>query len=157
METLKVATLIEALRLVGQVYRGKDGKPAEPVRKVLQQLDGASDMTLAEWAAARRSAKPSSPKRQAKKATEPVNLDQVLACLEHAGTQVALDEAMARLSMSAADWKALAKKLTGRAGNSGKLARDAVRMHLSDRLLLDERVESVKRQFNPVTPPPAAS
>ena len=140
--------------MVGQVYRTKDGtQPAEPLRKVLQQLDGASGMTLAEWVAAKQSA----PKPQAKKKAKPVDLDEVLSRLEQAGTQAALNDAVARLSLSAADWKALAKKLTGKAGSSGKAAQEAVQTCLSDRLLLDERVESVKRQFGSVTPPPAAS
>jgi hypothetical protein len=154
METLKVHTLIEALHLVGQVYRSKDGKPAEPVRKVLQQLDGASEMTLAEWVAAKQAP---APKRQAKKKAEPIDLDEVLAGLELVSTQAALIDAVACLSLSAAEWKSLAKKLTGQAGKSGAAAREAVQTRLSDRLLLDERVESVKQQFANATPPPAAS
>jgi hypothetical protein len=157
MEILKVAALVKALHLVGQVYRGKDGKPAEPVRKVLQQLDGASEMTLAEWVAARQFATSSAPKPRAKKKPEPVDLDEVLSRLEQAGTQAALTDAIAGLSLSAAEWKKLAKKLTGEAGRSGPAAREAVQTRLSDRLLLDERIESVKRQFNGITPPPAAS
>jgi hypothetical protein len=157
METLKVAKLIEALHLVGQVYRSKDGKPAEPVRKLLQQLEGASDITLAEWVAAKRSASAPAAKRQTKKKAAPVDLDEVLMLLEQASTQAALDDAIARLTLSATDWKSLAKKLTGQAEKSGGAAREAVRTRLSDRLLLDERVESVKRQFADVTPPPAAS
>ncbi len=56
METLKIATLIEALALVGQVYRNKDGsQPADAVKKILAQLDCAEEITLAEWAEAKRS------------------------------------------------------------------------------------------------------
>jgi hypothetical protein len=157
METLKVATLIEALRLVGQGYRSKDGsEPAEPVKKILQQLETSSEMTLVEWVRARRSGSISSTKR-AKKKPAPADLDEVLVCLEQAATQAALHQAIASLALTAADWKALAKQLTGRAGSSGAAARIAVQTHLSDRLLLDERIESVKRQFSPLTPPPAAS
>lgn len=143
--------------MVGQVYRNRDGKPAEPVRKILQQLDGAAEMTLAEWAAARQAAQASAPKRRAKGKAASADLDAVLAELEQVSTQAALDDAIARLSLSASDWKSLAKKLTGQAGKSGPAARQAVQTWLSDRLLLDERVASVKRQFNGVTPPPAAS
>jgi hypothetical protein len=148
METLKVHTLIEALRLVGQVYRNKDGtQPADPLKKVLQQLDGASDMTLAEWVAAKQSAKPSAAKRQAKKKAEPADLDHVLSRLEQIDKQVALSDAIARLSLSAADWKRLAKNLTGAVATTAQAAREAVQTRLSDRLLMDERVDSVKRQF----------
>jgi hypothetical protein len=158
METMKVATLIEALRLVGQGYRSKDGsQPAEPVKKILQQLETGQDMTLAEWVSARQSGNISSPKRRATKKPAPANLDEVLAGLEGAATQAALHEAITCLSLTAAEWKSLAKQLTGRAGSSGTAARIAVQTHLSDRLLLDERIASVKRQFNPLTPPPAVS
>ncbi|HEY7645282.1 MAG TPA: hypothetical protein VH858_09640 [Hyphomicrobiales bacterium] len=158
METLKVARLIEALVLVGQVYRNKDGsQPAEAVKKVLAELGGAAEMTLAEWAEARRSAPKAAPKRQVRKKPEPANLDQALAQMQRAETQAALRDAVARLALGAAEWQALAKQLTGRSAKSGKAARETVETCLSDRLLLDERVESVNRQFNPATPPPAAS
>jgi predicted nucleic acid-binding protein len=158
MEAMKVATLIEALRLVAQVYRSKDGsEPAEAVKKILQQLETGSNMTLAEWVRAKQSVNVSSAKRRATKKPEPANLGKVRERLERAPTQAALHEAVTGLSLTAADWKALARQLTGRAGSSGAAARIAVQTHLSDRLLLDERVESIKRQFNPLTPPPAAS
>lgn len=123
----------------------------------MQQLDGASEMTVADWVAEKQSGNAPSQKRPGRKKTDTVNLDEVLAKLEQQDTHAALDEAIIRLSLSASDWKALAKKLTGRTGNSGKQAREAVQTRLSDRLLLDERVESVKRQLNIATPPPAAS
>ena len=150
--------LIEALALVGQVYRTKDGsQPAEPVKKILAQLDGAEDMTLAEWAAAKRSEAKTAPKRQAKPKREAANLDEVLAALKSANTHAALRDSVARLTLSAVEWKALAKQLTGRSAKSGKVAREMVETCLSDQLLLNERVDSVKRQFNGVTPPPAVS
>lgn len=158
MENLQVATLIEALALVGQVYRNKGGtQPAEAVKKLLAQFDGAEEMTLAEWAEAKRSKpKAASKRRPAKQKPKPVDLDQALAQLQSAQTQAALRDAVARLNLGAGEWKALAKQLTGRSGKSGKAGRDAVETHLSDRLLLDERVESVKRQFSPAIPKPAA-
>ena len=43
---MKIAVFIQALELVGRIYRNKDGsQPAEAVRKIRQQLEGASDMT----------------------------------------------------------------------------------------------------------------
>lgn len=144
--------------MVGQVYRNKDGsQPAEAVKKLLALLGGAEEMTLAEWAEARRSTPKAAPKRQVKKKPEPANLDQVLAQLQRAETQVALRDAVARLALSAAEWQSLAKQLTGRSAKSGKAARETVETYLSDRLLLDERVESVNRQFNPTIPPSAVS
>jgi hypothetical protein len=158
METLKVHTLIEALAIVGQVYRNKDGsQPAEPIRKLLAQLDGAENLTLGEWAQARRSNPKSKPARQARPKPEAGNLDDVLAQLQQAGTHSALRDSIARLALSAAEWKALARQVTGHSAKTGKAARETVETHLSDRLLLDERVESVQRQFRPATPPPAAS
>lgn len=159
MEALRVAALIEALTLVGEVYRNKDGsKPAEAVKKLLQQLDGASEMTLAEWAAAKHSKpKAAAPRRLAKTKPETLTADEVVERLQRAGTHEALRTIVASTTLSAADWKSLAKTLTGRAEPSGQAARVAIETHLSDRLLLDERVDSVKRQFRPATQPPAAA
>ncbi len=143
---------------MGRIYRNKDGsQPADPIRKVIAQLDGAEEMTLAEWAEARRSKPKSKPAKPARRKPDAANLDQVLARLQHAETQAALGDSIARLALSAAEWKMLAKQLTGRSAKTGKAAREIVETFLSDRLLLDERIESVKRQFRPATPPPAAS
>lgn len=148
METLKVATLIEALHLVGRIYRNKDGsEPADAVKKVLQQLSGAADLTLAEWAEARTRKPATTAKRPAKPKAAAVSPDEVLSRLERADTQARLREAVASVTLSAGDWQALAKRLTGRPGKSGKAAREAIETHFSDRLLLDERIEGVKRQF----------
>jgi hypothetical protein len=149
METLKVATLIEALHLVGRIYRNKDGsEPADAVKKVLQQLSGAADLTLAEWAEARTRKPTTAAKRPAKpKAAAAVSPEEALSRLERADTQAKLREAVASVTLSAGDWQALAKRLTGRPGKSGKAAREAIETHFSDRLLLDERIEGVKRQF----------
>lgn len=168
METVNVAVLIEALNLVGQVYRNKNGsQPADAVKKILQQLDGAGEMTLAEWAEARqkkpkaepqKNAKPkAAAKRKTKLKAEPVTPEQALARLERAETQAALRETIASVTLSADQWKALAKSVIGRSVRPGRPARNAIETYFSDRLLLDERIEGVKRQFNPVTPPPAAA
>lgn len=144
---------------MGQVYRNKAGtQPADAVKKILAQLDGAEQMSLGEWVQAMRSKPKAVPtRRQAKPKREPVNLDQTLVQLERAEGQAELRSAIARLALSAGEWKALAKKLTGRAASSGKAARELIETHLSDQLLLDGRVKSVKQQFNPATPRPAAS
>ena len=59
------------------------------------------------------------------------------------------------LKLSAGEWQAVLKKLTGRSAKSGKAAQVLVETYFSDCLLLDERVESVKRQFGRAIPPPA--
>jgi hypothetical protein len=148
MDTLKVSTLIEALQLVGQVYRSEDGSTAEAVREVLRQFEGASDLTLAEWAAAKELEKSIVAPTQWEPHAEPADhLDDVMARLEQIGSQAALSDAIGSLSLSAPGWRALAKKLTGDAGQSAEAACRAVYTHLSDRLLLEERIEAVKRQF----------
>ena len=167
MEALKIASLIEALNLVGKVYRNKDGsQPADAVKTILQQLDGAAGMTLGEWIAAQQSkpqsaAKRSKPKAAAKQPAKPkpekLTPEEALNRLQRADTQAALRDTMANVTLAAAEWKALAKRLTGRMESSTKAAQDAVETYLSDRLLLNERIESVKRQFNPATRPPAAA
>jgi hypothetical protein len=159
METVNVAVLIEALNLVGQVYRNKNGsQPADAVKKILQQLDDAGEMTLTEWAEARqkkpkaapqKNAKPkAAAKRKTKLKAETVTPEQALARLERAETQAALRETIATVTLSADQWKALAKSVIGRSADSGKAAREALETHFSNRLLLDERVEGVRRQFS---------
>jgi hypothetical protein len=162
METLTVATLIAALNSIGQVYRNKDAsQPADAVKKLLQQLDGAAEMTLTEWVEARRgpkaAVKTAKSRKSAKPRAEEMSANQALARLERAETQADLRNAIVSIALSAADWKLLAKQVTGETGRSGKTARDILETHFSDKLLLNERVDSVKRQFSPTTPPPAAS
>jgi hypothetical protein len=162
MDRLTVATLIAALHTVGQVYRNKDGsEPADAVKKLLQQFDGAEDMTLAEWVETRLSApkkaasQNSGPPRPETPSAETITADQALAKLEQAQTQAALREIIGSIALSADEWSVLAKRLTGMSARSGKAARNAVETYFSDKLLLDERVASVKRQFGRTTPPPA--
>ena len=155
MDTLTVATLIEALGLVGQVYRNKDGsQPADAVKKLLEQLKGAGDMTLADWVRSRQPKPKAAPAGQGKKkaraaqAQAPAGtIDEALAALNRADTQEALHDAMAALALSAGQWMSLARQLTGRPASSGKAAREAVETYFSDRLLLDERIKGVRRQF----------
>lgn len=154
---MAIRDLIEALDLVGQVYRNKDGsKPADSVAKIIQQLTGAENMCLAEWL----QNKQSKPKPQTKKTVKPkpdgVKIADAISNLENADSQSALRMAIDNLKLSPGEWQAISKKLTGKAGRSGKAARELTEMHFSDQLLLKDRVESVKRQFNPATPRPAA-
>lgn len=153
---MKVAALIQALDLIGRIYRNKDGsQPAEAVTKILRQLDDASDMTLAEWAEAKQSTR--KPKCAENAKSDENRIDPALRSLEQAKTQAALGGIVGNLALSAGEWRALSKKLTGRSAKSGKAAQELVETYFSDQLLLDERVESVKRQFGRATPPPAAS
>ena len=144
---MKVATLIQALDLVGLIYCSEDGsQPANAVKKVLQQLRGAEDMTLAEWAEARRSQQ----KAAAEKAAASVDegrVDQALARLEQADTHAALSAAIADLALNTEEWQVFCGKLTGHSATSVEAAREIVEQHFSDGLLLKERVESMKRQF----------
>lgn len=145
---MTVAALVQALELVGQVYRNQDGsQQAEAVKKILQQLKGAGELTLAEWAKTKQKKSKTDAKQKAKPKAEPLTPEQALARLKIAETQAALREAMARIKLSADQWKTLAKDVTGRRESSGPTARAAIETHFSDRLLLDERIESVKRQF----------
>jgi hypothetical protein len=145
---MKVATLIQALDLVGRIYRNKNGsQPADAVRKILQQLHGAADMTLAEWAEMKKTGLKRDAQRATKARNEEEQISLALTMLERAETQASLRTSVAGLKLSAGEWQALAKRLTGRSAKSGMAAREAVESHFSDRLLLNERIGSVKRQF----------
>jgi hypothetical protein len=160
MDTIKVATIIEALDLIGAIYRNKDGsQPADAVKKIQQQLSGGLEMTLGEWAAARKAASNGRAARgragKAAGATRSrvhakaaaVTAEEAAARLDGVATQAQLRETISGLGLTAPGWKELARRFTGRSAASGKAAREAIETHFSDRLLLDERVESVKRQF----------
>jgi hypothetical protein len=145
---MKVAALIQGLELVGRIYRNKDGsQPAEAVKKVLQQLQGASDMTLAEWAQAKQRPKAKPRKTATKAQSSDARIEAALKSFEEAKTQAAIGDLLGSLKLSAGEWQALQKKLTGKTAKSGRVARETIEMHFSDRLLLHERVEGVKRQF----------
>jgi hypothetical protein len=158
METLTVAMLIAALNSVGQVYRNKDGsQPADAVKKLLQQFDGAAEMTLIEWVDARRRPKGASKTAKSRKLAKPhaekMTADQALIRFERAETQAELRNTFAAIALSATDWKLLARQVAGVTASSGKAARDILETYFSDQLLLDERVDGVKQQFSSATPP----
>ncbi|HKI60830.1 MAG TPA: hypothetical protein VKA31_00915, partial [Mariprofundaceae bacterium] len=73
----------------------------------------------------------------------------VISRLEGIGKQAELRSAVEDLgpTLKADEWKSVAYEVTGRNFPSGKQARQAVLDRLSDRLLMDERVEGVKRLF----------
>jgi hypothetical protein len=146
MEHLKVAELIEALNLVGRVIRGKDGsKPLPAITAIIAQLDHAPRETLGEWADAVR-ARPNG-KKSAKPKPPAETVEVALARLERADTQHRLHEEIGRTKLSAANWKKMSKMLTGKPGGGGDDARDRVETHLSNRLLLDDRVQGARRLF----------
>ena len=116
--------------------------------KILKQLDGAAGMTLAEWAEANEKKRKAAAKQQTEAPIGNTFVDEeAVARIERAETQAQLRETIAALVLTAEQWQALAERLTGRSGNSGNAAREAVETHFSDRLLLQERIESVRRQF----------
>lgn len=140
-----VRELIEALQLVGTVYRNRDGsKPADAVTKVIQQLKGYDELRLSQWAEHAKKPKPS--KRQAA-TIDTAKIDDVLSSLESAETHSELHSEIGRLKLTASEWKALARKATGKSSKSGKDARDLTETHFSNLLLMSERVSSVKRMF----------
>jgi hypothetical protein len=148
MESMKVTALIQALELIGRIYRSKDGsRPAEAVRKVLQQFDGAADMTLAEWIEARQPKPSLAPRRAAKAGHDAERIDGALRRLDQASSQAALTATAAALDLTAGEWRALVRKLIGKSARSGKAAREMAEAHFSDRLLLQERLKGVKRLF----------
>jgi hypothetical protein len=114
---------------------------------VLQQFDGAAELTLAEWAEARQSKPKPAPRRAAKAGDNTERIDGALTRLEQARSQTALVTTAKSLNLSAGEWQALARKVIGKSGKSGKAAREIALTHFSDQLLLQERVEGVKRQF----------
>ncbi len=151
---MTVTALVQALDLLGQVYRNRDGsQPADAIRKIQRELEGAGDMTLAAWVAARQSAPKARRMKPAggKAETTP---DEALSRLESADTQAALREAIAGITLRPDEWKVLGKRIMGLSAKSGKAARAAIETYFSDRLLLNERVESVKRRFRAPTLPP---
>lgn len=143
---MKVTELIEALNLVGRVYRNRDGsKPADAITKVIQQLKGGQDLTLAEWVQESRT-KPE-PQTKKKPGVDTATIDEAILRLEQAETHADLHAEIGRLKLKAGEWKALAKKATGKSGSSGKAAKELTETHFSNLLLMQERMGSVKRLF----------
>jgi hypothetical protein len=64
-----------------------------------------------------------------------------------AATQRDLEREIANAKMTAPEWIALAKEVTGVSCRSGRIARDTVHTHYSDMLLLNERVNQVRKSF----------
>jgi hypothetical protein len=148
MENLTVAELIEALNFVGRVLRNKDGsKPADAITKIIKQLNPESNLTLARWAEGIESRS----NALAKKAqTPPADQDKVreaMTRLENVRTQGALRAETGNIKLSPAEWRELAKKITGKPAKSGRAALAMVETYFSNRLLLQDRVESVERSF----------
>lgn len=145
---MTLSALVQALELVRQVYPDRGGsQPGAALKTLLQQLDGAGDMTVAEWVATQRRALNAGAKSTAKAKEEMVTPDAAIATFASARMQASLRDAMASVALSADQWKAVATQVTGRSARSGKVARAMIETHFSDRLLLHERVESVRRQF----------
>jgi hypothetical protein len=148
METIKIADLIKALGRVGEVYRDRTGsKPADAVTKVVRRLSGAEDgMTLAEWVEANAVKARPRGKALSRRGTDEKRIEAAKAALAGAETQATLLSAIGEVQLSAGEWRALARSLTGQAGGSGKAARDIVETHFSDQLLLRDRIQSIGRQ-----------
>lgn len=131
--------------MVGTVYCNKDGsKPADAVVKVIQQLKGDSELSLGEWVERAKKPKPS---KRKKISIDTVKIKDATSRLEEAETHSELRSVIQDLKLSAGEWKALAKAVTGKTGKSGKDARDLTETHFSNLLLMEERVSSVKRLF----------
>ena len=158
---MRVADLIGALDLVGRVYRNSKGSgPADAVVKLIQQFEGAGDITLNEWVQdkqatpkrqttkPRTSKKPTTSQEPIKRSVIKQTADDVLPRLEHAETHNSLREAISQAKLSAAEWQKLAKQVTGNPVRSGPAAREAIETHISNRLLLLDRAGSVKRLFS---------
>jgi hypothetical protein len=114
---------------------------------VLQQFDGAADMTLAEWVEARQPKPSLAPRRAAKAGHDAERIDSALRRLTQVSSQAALTATAAALDLTAGEWRALVRKLIGKSARSGKAAREMAEAHFSDRLLLQERLKGVKRLF----------
>lgn len=142
---MTIGELIEALRLVGTVYRNKDGsKPADAVVKVIQQLKGDSALSLGEWV---EQAKKPVPAKRKSASIDNTKIKDAISRLEEATTHSELRSVIQNLQLSAGELKALAKMVTGKTGKSGKDAKDLAETHFSNLLLMEERVSSVKRLF----------
>lgn len=104
-------------------------------------------MTLSEWAEIKQK-KPIKPSRKSTKANvDEQRVRHAAAQLNAAVTQVQLRAAIGGLTLSAGELQMLAKTLTGKSGRSGKAALEIVETHYSNRLLLQDRVDGVKRLF----------
>ncbi|MGO9487296.1 MAG: hypothetical protein ACLPX9_22410 [Rhodomicrobium sp.] len=146
---MKVQELIQALDQVGQVYRSKDGrKPADAIAKLNAQLQGFEHLSLAEWVVLRSTGTELSAPKHA--IPVPQELQAILVDLERAAddcTSQAAFQKLDALKLSADNWKKLARLATGRASQSGKAAKDALRSHLANQAQLHNRRDSIDRLF----------
>lgn len=141
--------------MVGQVSHIRDDfETVNAVTKILELFDNAEEMSLAEWARSRGVEADAATRREPGSEQEEKKLKLVLEQLESIKNQEILHDAIAYLALSAGEWKSLAWMLTGYSVISEQDARQTIETFLSDRLLLDERIEGIKRQFNSTTPPP---
>lgn len=140
--------------MVGESYRNNKGQPAEPVVKVIAQLKGFEALTLGEWRQHKQQAaqpkKPTGGAGRGKKCT----LDAEAAAglvrrLEEAASQEELRRMLAELTstLNADGWKSVESRLLGKASKTGKVSRERIEAHLSNELLLRDRVQSVKRIY----------
>ncbi|MBJ7534456.1 hypothetical protein JDN40_10105 [Rhodomicrobium vannielii ATCC 17100] len=158
MSELTVGELIQALTLVGQHYRGKNDQPADPVKKLLAQLQGYDNLSLSEWANAKtiKKTKKITRKINENKVIKPksssvddADIQQIRKILESEASQEALQNTIKGLEkrFGAETWKAAGRIITGRYAGTGKLAREQLETYFRDAILLQERVESVNRIY----------
>jgi hypothetical protein len=146
---MQVQELVQALDLVGQVYRSSDGRqPADAIAELKAQLAGFENLTVAEWASLR--SKEATRVIDAPSILKSQELDVILEDLENTADDRSTEPAFQKLNsltLSADGWKKLAKLATGRRASSGKTAKDALRSHLANLVQLHNRRESITRLF----------
>ncbi len=144
---MQVGDLIRALSLVGKSYRNKaDTGPADPIVKIIGRLNGHESLSVIDWVEKQGNLQ-KRPTKTKKQSELDINERKVIASsLEHAESQHALTFHVNELNekLSAEDWKALARQISGKTQGSGKASREWIETHFSDRLLMKERVRSVK-------------
>lgn len=129
------------------IRRGLNDEQIAQVRELIAQqspeLAAGFDELIASLPKQRqsRARKPAAPVSKAGR--------NVISRLESIGKQAELRSAVDELAptLKADEWKSVAYEVTRRNFQSGKQAREAVLQRMSDKLLMDERVEGVKRLF----------
>ncbi len=147
---MQVLELLQALDLVGQVCRSNNGKkPADAVLKIKAQLVGFEHLQLADWVELR--AGQANGARQPAQATVPQELGAILEDLEKVAEDSSTEPVFKKLealTLSADNWKKLAKLATGLKPQSGRAAKDTLRSYLANRVQLHNRRESIDRVFS---------
>lgn len=149
---MQVQEFIEALDLIGQIYRSSNGKkPADAIAKLKAQLAGSEVLTVAEWVSLRS---PGAANGEARTPPPPApegeDLEVILQELEQAANSRSSEAAFQKLealSLTTDEWKKLAKLAAVRGAKSGKAAKDGLRNHLANRVQLHNRRESVAQIF----------